>query len=81
MRKNRRENHKLGLGGSAQIVVLDVTCDQCEKEQFTARTLGHLEEEARAKGWVCTKKPGRDLCPGCARRLGARMPAVQGYLF
>jgi hypothetical protein len=83
MRKQRRETVKLGLGGSAHLMVLDVTCDDCGRAKLRVRSLNHLEEESARAGWRCTKRYGpkdRDLCPACAAQAGPP-PDKQTTLF
>lgn len=74
MRKRKRKNVKLGLAASCQIEVLVVTCDGCEKSSFETRSLNTLGLDACKRGWLCAKRPAKDLCPACK----PARPAVAG---
>lgn len=75
MRKQKRETIKLGLGGSAQITNLHVTCDWCLNQgkerpaSFVTRATGTLYDDAFRKGWKCTRA-GQDICPVCLDEEG-----------
>jgi hypothetical protein len=72
MRTIKRKKVQLGSGFSCQLQELTITCDKCQSATLVGHVKHQLEAVGRQKGWLFSRRPERDLCPGCVEIRAAR---------